>query len=156
MVEIPSTDKMILVDAETAFDVFHLNVQDQTGSDPWHIAKTVRAIGRLCGDQIKLVFVVQGGKATEQENIEEFHRKELQLAQYFFDNKEIVSRLPSEKRITNVYKNVLRHRGIAPKNAIYLTGAEKIDPCVAAAGITIIKGDEEPNMWRRLKNFAFE
>ena len=147
--------KLIFIDAETAFDVLRLNADDQGGADPSNIAEIVRAAQALFRRDIKVVLMVQSSAGlTEDQSVTEFNAKETQLNAFFFDNKQIVSKLPPEKSSGNIYANVLRHANVNARSALFVTPLEEIDADVTGAGIAILQAGPRQSMWHVIKNFA--
>ena len=130
-----ASKQLILVDAESAFDVMNIASGEISEVDPFNIARELRQVMSQYDQKINVVFVIKSSHETENENLIEFSRKETQLAKFFGTGYEIATQIAAEKTVNNMYVNMLARKNVKVRDAAYVTALEEVDAHVQSAGI---------------------
>lgn len=159
--------KTILVDAETAFEVFSLNTSKEAAdyrqsADFWGIARTLKDIQQESNDKVDMIFIVQDKLNEGHIDVALFNMKENSLAAYFGNAQHIVSNIPEYRLKPEKYTRLLAALQVNKKDALFITNSVKCGDAAKQAGIGVVcnfsqcddKKNPYENMLKTIKDFA--
>ena len=160
-------NRTILVDAETAFEIFSLNHDKRRknyrqGADFFGIAKTLKEVKDEKGDKIDVIFIVQDKLNEGDIDVRFFNMKEKALERYFGNAQQIVSNWGDFRLRPERYEHLLDSMGITKKRALFITNSVMCGDAAKQSGIGTVcnfsqcnntKNPHE-NMLGTIKKFA--